>query len=79
MPYAFCEQIGKKIRDNLVEIPFELPESWEWCRLGDILLKLTDGTHSTPKYTESGVPFISVQENWIFQIVSISQKLNIIP
>ena len=26
------------------------------------MLKLTDGTHSTPKYTEKGVPFISVKD-----------------
>ena len=44
------------------EVPFELPETWVWCRLGSILEKLTDGTHSTPKYTESGVPFISVKD-----------------
>ena len=44
------------------EIPFEIPESWCWCRLGSILEKLTDGTHSTPKYTDSGVPFISVKD-----------------
>ena len=44
------------------ELPFELPETWIWCRLGSILEKLTDGTHSTPKYTESGVPFISVKD-----------------
>ena len=36
--------------------------SWCWCGLGDILIKLTDGTHSAPKYTESGVPFISVKD-----------------
>ena len=44
------------------EIPFEIPDSWAWCRLGSILEKLTDGTHSTPKYTDSGVPFISVKD-----------------
>ena len=33
LPYAFCEQIGKEIRDISDEIPFEIPESWEWCRL----------------------------------------------
>lgn len=44
------------------EIPFEIPESWAWCRLGSILYKLTDGTHSTPKYVEAGVPFISVKD-----------------
>ncbi|MDL2322374.1 restriction endonuclease subunit S [Bacteroidales bacterium OttesenSCG-928-A17] len=30
------------------EIPFEIPESWEWCRLNTILSKLTDGTHHSP-------------------------------
>ena len=44
------------------EIPFEIPENWVWCRLGSILEKLTDGAHSTPKYTDSGVPFISVKD-----------------
>ena len=43
------------------EIPFEIPDSWEWCRLEEVLLSLTDGTHSTPHYTESGIPFLSVK------------------
>ena len=36
MPYAFCEQIGKEIRDISDELPFEIPDSWEWVRLGSI-------------------------------------------
>ena len=44
------------------EIPFEIPETWCFCRLGTILYKLTDGTHSRPKYIEAGVPFISVKD-----------------
>ena len=44
------------------EIPFDIPKSWEWCRLGTILYKLTDGTHSRPKYVKFGVPFISVKD-----------------
>ena len=59
VPYEIIDGKERCIAD---EVPFELPESWCWCRLGDILLKLTDGTHSTPKYTESGIPFISVKD-----------------
>ncbi|MBN7576277.1 restriction endonuclease [Clostridium sp. 2-1] len=44
------------------EVPFEIPESWKWVRLGNLLNKLTDGAHSTPKYTDCGIPFISVKD-----------------
>jgi len=44
------------------EIPFEIPESWEWVRFSNIYWQLTDGTHSTPKYTMSGIPFLSVKD-----------------
>ena len=43
------------------EIPFEIPENWVWVRLGELLFQLTDGSHSTPKYTNQGVPFLSVK------------------
>ena len=44
------------------EIPFPIPTTWKWVRLGEIVFKLTDGTHSTPKYTYKGIPFISVKD-----------------
>ena len=44
------------------EIPFEVPKGWAWCRFSSLYLSLTDGTHSTPKYTLSGIPFISVKD-----------------
>ena len=59
IPYEIIDGKERCLAD---EVPFEIPDSWCWCRLGDILLKLTDGTHSTPKYTESGIPFISVKD-----------------
>lgn len=31
------------------EMPFEIPESWEWVRLNDICTKLIDGNHNPPK------------------------------
>lgn len=30
------------------EIPFEIPENWCWCRLGEICTKLVDGDHNPP-------------------------------
>ena len=39
-----------------------IPKNWVWVKLEDICLKITDGTHSTPKYTDSGIPFLSVKD-----------------
>ena len=44
------------------EIQFDIPDNWCWCRLGSVVEKLTDGTHKTPKYQLSGVPFLSVKD-----------------
>lgn len=44
------------------EIPFEIPESWVWCRLGEICSKI--GSGSTPKgsnYSKTGYPFFRSQ------------------
>ena len=31
------------------EIPFEIPESWEWVRLSDVCTKMVDGDHNPPR------------------------------
>ena len=36
------------------EIPFDIPESWKWVRLKNIVSVLSDGIHGTPIYDESG-------------------------
>lgn len=44
------------------EIPFEIPESWVWCRLSEICTKI--GSGSTPKgsnYSKAGFPFFRSQ------------------
>jgi len=41
--------------------PFELPTSWEWVKLNEIAIQITDGAHHTPTYVPVGVPFLSVK------------------
>ena len=36
------------------EIPFEIPESWEWVRLKSLVSVLGDGIHGTPEYDITG-------------------------
>jgi len=47
---------GKLKKKDLVETPipedekpFEIPESWEWCRIKTIASKLVDGDHNPPR------------------------------
>ncbi|WP_445716540.1 restriction endonuclease subunit S [Flavobacterium sp.] len=44
------------------EIPFEIPEHWAWCRLGEICLKITDGFHNTPPKVSKGFPYIAATQ-----------------
>lgn len=41
---------------------FLLPSKWVKAYLGEVTLLITDGTHHTPKYLDSGIPFISVKD-----------------
>ncbi len=58
---------AKKIRRQkylgpVAEIPFAIPDTWKWRYLADVCFVITDGAHHTPKYQESGVPFLSVKD-----------------
>ena len=35
--------------EKMEDEPFEIPENWVWCRLGNICDKLIDGDHNPPK------------------------------
>ena len=40
------------------EIPFDIPDSWKWVRLSDVI-DVRDGTHDTPGYIPEGYPLIT--------------------
>ena len=43
------------------EKPFDIPDSWEWVRLGDVAESINDGIHFKPKYVTSGIPFATAK------------------
>ncbi|GLI57318.1 type I restriction endonuclease EcoAI subunit S [Propionigenium maris DSM 9537] len=50
------------------EIPFNIPDSWEWVRLGKITNKLTDGSHNPPRKKDEGFKMLSaknIKEHYI--------------
>ena len=59
LPY---EKVGKNepvcIAD---EVPFEIPESWEWVRLKNLTIKEIKRGKS-PKYAESGSVYVFAQK-----------------
>ncbi|WP_082624815.1 restriction endonuclease subunit S, partial [Olsenella uli] len=42
------------------ELPFDLPDGWEWARLGSIVLSVADGDHQPPPQVSSGIPFLVI-------------------
>src|SRR5216683_7642029 len=49
-------------RGRTADFEFIPPAGWAISTLGEVALKITDGTHQTPTYVGNGVPFISVKD-----------------
>lgn len=49
------EKLLPPITDD--EKPFEIPESWKWVRLVEIVSNLGDGIHGTPQFDDNGSYF----------------------
>ena len=56
---SYYEKIGDAVTCIDEELPFELPGGWTWARLQSICEPITDGTHKTPVYSDSGYIFLS--------------------
>ncbi len=52
------------------EVPFNQPQGWAWVRLGDAMIKITDGTHHSPPNNETGdylyISAKNIKENGVF-------------
>ena len=55
------------------EIPFELPQGWEWVRLGNMSSILGDGLHGTPTFSEDGEYFFVNGNNLSDGVIEIKQ------
>ncbi|RNL54316.1 hypothetical protein D7004_08725 [Pedobacter jejuensis] len=42
------------------EIPFEIPNNWVWCRLGEIAYITSGSTPSKDDFVESGIPYLKM-------------------
>ena len=49
----YYEQIGNENIDITEEIPFDLPDNWTWCRLGN-LISITSGENLTSNQMHNG-------------------------
>ena len=47
------------------EIPFDIPESWNWVRLNNIAESIVDCPHSTPKYLDMETEYCTIDTNCI--------------
>ena len=59
------EKIGDEVRSLADEVPFDIPDSWEWVRLGTVI-ELQSGQDMTPdKYNDNGkgIPYITGASN----------------
>ena len=47
------------------EIPFEIPESWEWVRISSSCTSIIDCPHSTPTYLDADTGYYAIDTNCI--------------
>ena len=66
------EKIGDEVRSLADEVPFDIPDSWEWVRLGTVI-ELQSGQDMTPDKYNSAKQFyesqgFSVYDEGVFDI-----------
>ncbi|HDT7300627.1 TPA: restriction endonuclease subunit S, partial [Enterococcus faecalis] len=58
---AYLQLTFPKKDETVPRVRFaDFEDDWQLCKLGDVV-EIFDGTHQTPRYTDSGVKFVSVE------------------
>ena len=58
----YFEKIGNIEKDITDEIPFEIPDNWEWCRIGSVLNIWSARRVHEKDWRTSGIPFYRARE-----------------
>ena len=58
----YFEKIGKTVKEITDEIPFEIPDNWEWCRIGSVLNIWSARRVHEKDWRTSGIPFYRARE-----------------
>lgn len=53
---------NKESQSHLVGEEYSIPDTWRWVSLDALAGQIVDGAHHTPKYVDTGVPFLSVKD-----------------
>lgn len=62
------------------EIPFDLPDGWCWCRLGDLCdIQDPNPSHRMPQYIENGIPFISTKDVDEYGTINFNTQKQVLP
>jgi|688.fasta_scaffold284565_1 type I restriction enzyme S subunit len=56
-----------------------IPDEWDVYYLKDLTLKIIDGVHHTPKYVDSGIPFVTVKNLTASESIDLSEINYITP
>jgi len=56
------KKLKREKRDNqpIEEVPFEIPEGWVWCRLGEIAYIASGSTPKSTSFVDKGIPYLKV-------------------
>jgi len=69
------KKLKREKRDNqpIEEIPFEIPEGWVWCRLGEIAYIASGSTPKSTSFVDKGIPYLKVY-NLRNQVIDFDYK-----